>query len=350
MANADDSLARYVRQLALPDFTLAAQEKLRDAHILVIGAGGLGAPALPYLAGAGVGAITLYDDDVVSITNLHRQTIYKNADEGQSKAELAAAYIQALNPDVRITVKKERFSALDSAEEYDLLIDGSDNFKTKSLLNALSIQNKIPLLSASVNQYAGQCGIFAGYASDMPCYHCLFPDLPTNARNCNEAGVIGTAAGITGLYQAHLAILFLAGLNDTKPGMFLSLDYKAHRLNQFSVPKNAACPHCAHNGKTFANNPPETEKKSMIELLSLEELQSHDHVIVDVRTEGEIMDDPIEGALHIELTQIPARHEELPKDKLLAFVCAGNIRSAKAAEYLAALGYDNVVVLDKFSI
>lgn len=341
---------RYARHLALPDFTLQAQQQLQSAHILVVGAGGLGAASMPYLAGAGIGHITLCDDDEISLSNLHRQTIYKTSNCGQSKAEIAAAYMQQLNPDITVNVIMQRLQAesLQSSAHYDLILDGSDNFATKTLLNTFSIRSKTPLISASVNQYAGQVGLFAGHASDMPCYHCLFPELPSNARNCNEAGVLGTAAGITGLYQAHLTILFLAGINDLHPGYFLQLDYKTMRNQMLHVSKNKDCPHCLHNGDKF--NSVITGKKTMIELISMDDLRQKKHTIVDVRSLPEIYADPVSGALHIELSEIPTRHAELPRDTLIAFVCAGNVRSRQAAEYLAALGFDNVIVLDKFSL
>lgn len=366
-----DEMERYARHLSLPDFSLDAQKNLKNAHILVVGAGGLGAASLPYLAGAGIGQITICDDDTISLTNLHRQTIYKTSETGQSKAQIAALYLQSLNPDVRVNALTERlrhceeaerpvqqsasvnmdcFAPLAMTEKYDLILDGSDNFATKALLNRASIRNKIPLISASVNQYAGQIGIFAGYAADAPCYHCLFPELPSHARNCNEAGVIGTAAGITGLYQAHLAILFLAGLNDIKPGQFLQLDYQTMRNQMLHVPKEKSCPHCAHQGKNFISR--STKETNMIELISMDELRQGDeaYVIVDVRTHGEIAADPVADAIHIELSEIPVRYNELPAEKLLAFVCVGNIRSRQAAEYISALGFENVVVLDKFSL
>ncbi len=337
---------RYARHLALPDFTMQAQQKLRGAHIFMLGAGGLGAAALPYIAGAGIGTITICDDDDINITNLHRQTIFKTSETGQSKAVIAAQYVQSLNPDTRVNVVTERLTQNMPNDNFTLILDGSDNFETKSLLNTLSIKTNTPLISASVNQYAGQCGIFAGFAANKPCYHCLFPALPHDARNCNEAGVLGSAAGLTGLYQAHLTLMLLAEIEDTQPGMFLSLDYKTHRMNNFNVPKNPACPHCVHDGKNWDTK---KEPHPVIDMLSLEELKTRDHIIVDVRTDAELAADPIAGALHIEVSEIPARHEELPKNKLLAFVCAGNVRSVKAAQYLAALGYENVVVLDKFS-
>lgn len=345
-----DDLARYNRHLALPEFGIAEQKLLKEAHILIVGAGGLGAAALPYLAGAGIGRISICDDDVVSISNLHRQTIYQTEQNGQSKAELAARYAQSLNPEIKIRVLNERFSGIKIEDEYSLLFDGSDNFETKVLLNALSIEHEIPLITASVNQTKGQCGVFAGYLNDKPCYHCLFPELPSDARNCNEAGVLGTAAGLTGLYQAHLSILFLAGLYDTAPGQFLSFDYQNHRLENLSAHKDKNCPICIHSGKNW-KNVQNNKDADMVELISYADLKSKNYVIVDVRTDAEVQSDPIpEDVIHIEVSEIPARYKELPEDKLWAFVCAGNVRSVQAAEYLGALGHENIVVLDKFSI
>jgi len=342
-------LERYARHLSLPDFSVIAQQNLQSAHIVVIGAGGLGAASLPYLAGAGIGQITICDDDAISLSNLHRQTIYKTSDCGQSKAKIAAQYLQQLNPDIKIFSLSERLTkdSIIDFSKFDLILDGSDNFATKSLLNDISIAHKTPLLSASVNQYAGQIGIFAGYAADAPCYHCLFPALPQNARNCNEAGVLGTAAGITGLYQAHFALLFLAGLNDINPGQFLQLDYKTMRNQMLQVTKDQACTHCLHNGEKFQHV---NKEETMIELISMDDLKQKNHIIVDVRTLPEIQADPISGAIHIELSEIPSRYDELPRDTLLAFVCAGNVRSRQAAEYLLAMGFENLIVLDKFSV
>lgn len=334
---------RYTRQLALPEIGTTEQHRLAKTHIALIGAGGLGSAALPYLAAAGIGHITLFDDDTIDRSNLHRQTIYKDSETGQSKAQNAAAYARALNPTIKITAIPERFTK--SNEQYDLLIDGSDNFETKTLLNDISIKTKTPLISASVNQWAGQIGIFAGYAQNAPCYHCLFPELPDDARNCNEAGILGTSVGITGMYQAHLALCYLIDLPEFTPGRILSFDFKTLRMQNLHLDKDHTCNHCKNAQDTWTQT-----EKTMTDLISMKDLAEKDHIIVDVRTDAELASDPIPNALHMELQSIPSRHTELPKDKLLAFVCAGNIRSVQAAEYLEGLGYDNVCVLDKFSL
>lgn len=339
---------RYQRQLSLPEIGISEQLKLEKTHIAFIGAGGLGAPALPYLAAAGIGKITIIDNDTIDITNLHRQTIYKTKDAGCNKAEITAAYLRGLNPEIEISAIPARL-APDTGKEIftgvDLLIDGTDNFATKSLLNDLSISHAIPLISASVNQWAGQCGIFAGFAVDSPCYHCLFPELPAHARNCNEAGILGTSAGLAGLYQAHLSLLYLLGMEEI--GTILTMDFKILRISRLRLGKNHDCPVCA-NGQIATKQ--QKEKTPVIEIVPMEELKKQQHLIVDVRTAGEISADPIPNALHMELTTVPGRYGELPKDTLLAFVCAGNIRSVQAANYLAAMGYDNICVLDKFSL
>ena len=281
------------------------------------------------------------------MSNLHRQTLYKDAQAGQSKAELTAAYLKDLNPDIEIIAINKRITAEDTFKDFNMLIDGSDNFETKTLLNEISIRDHVPLLSASVNQWQGQIGIFAGYSKHAPCYHCLFPKLPTDARNCNEAGILGTSAGITGLYQAHLALSIMLGIGGHGPGTLLTLDFKTLRNQKLNVQKDPACAHCQN---ATADDGFKKGHTSMPDLISMKDLANKDHIIIDVRTDAEITADPIDGALHMELTTVPARHEELPSDKILAFVCAGNVRSRQAAEYLAAMGYNNVCVLDKFSL
>jgi molybdopterin/thiamine biosynthesis adenylyltransferase/rhodanese-related sulfurtransferase len=342
---------RYMRQLALPDITLADQQRLGETHIAIIGAGGLGCAALPYLAAAGVGHISIYDHDDVSRSNLHRQTLYKDDQIGQNKAGLAAQYASDLNPEIQIDAYPKRFSDEDlNRVRFDILFDGSDNFKTKTLLNTLSIKHEIPLISASVNQWHGQIGYFAGFAKDYPCYHCLFPELPDDARNCNEAGILGTSAGLTGMYQAHLVLLALLGKPNAQPSTVLTFDFANLRMQTLHLKKDKTCPHCKDANTQWA---PEKEQH-MVEMISMAELAKKDHIIVDVRRDEELEADPINGPtgpiLHMEVSTIPQRCTELPKDKLLAFVCAGNVRSFQAAEYLQAIGYDNVIVLDKFSI
>lgn len=340
---------RYQRQLALPDISLADQKHLDDTHIAMIGAGGLGCAALPYLAAAGIGHISIYDDDNVSRSNLHRQTLYKDDQIGANKAELAVAYARDLNPEIQADAYPKRFGEDDlDGVRFDILFDGSDNFETKTLLNTLSIKHEIPLISASVNQWQGQVGYFAGFAEDFPCYHCLFPELPSDARNCNEAGILGTSAGLTGMYEAHLTLLALLGKTAAQPGTVLTFDFANMRMQTLHLKKDKTCVHCKEASAQWSPH----KEQEMTEMITMAELAEKDHIIVDVRRDDEVANDPIpsDQLVHMEVSTVPQRHNELPKDKLLAFVCAGNVRSVQAAEYLQGLGYDNVIVLDKFSI
>lgn len=339
---------RYEKQLLLPEFTPAHQEFLKNTKLLMIGAGGLGAPALPYLAGAGIGHITIIDHDKVDITNLHRQTIYKDSDAGKNKAGLAASYLQNLNPGIKVIAVPQKATS-ELCVGFDLILDGSDNFETKSLLNDISIKTKTPLISAGVEGFNGMAGIFAGHA-DVPCYRCLYPELPLDACNCNEAGILGTVAGLAGLYQAHLTLCFLLGIGDTGPGTILSFDFKHFRMQYLKLSKNKNCKYCTHSPPALCASPPLAGgiRGEHIPLLHPTDLTNH--LIVDVRTHGEVAKDPIEKALHMPLDVITARYNELPRDKPLAFACASNARSMRAAEFMAAKGYTNLYVLDRSQV
>ncbi|MCB1682165.1 MAG: ThiF family adenylyltransferase [Rhodospirillales bacterium] len=361
---------RYLRQITLPEIGPEGQRRLAEARILMVGAGGLGAAALPYLAGAGIGNITIVDHDTVSITNLHRQTIYTTAQENENKAALAAAYLQNLNPDISVRAVGEKLTP-ENMERlcagYDLLLDGTDNFDTKSLLNAASIKTQTPLLTASVNRFDAQIGLFDGSKEESPCYHCLFPDLPTDARNCNEAGILGTTAGITGVLQAHIALLYLLGIKEVKSGDFLSLNLKSMRIEKLRAPKNRDCAVCNNTcGETQLIHKAKNEKISTAsagspanmrkpELVALKELTGTTTLVIDVRQPEELRADPFEPHIEneymsIPLPELPARLSELPMNRNLALICAGNIRSAQGAEYLMARGFNTVCVLDRFSL
>ena len=318
---------RYSRQTALPDISLADQERLSHIKICVIGAGGLGSAALPFLAGAGIGHITIIDHDEISISNLHRQTIYKDGDSGQSKAEAAAHYLEDLNPEIKIihyNAKAQDILSIDADDiACDLLLDGSDNFETKTYLNALSIAHGIPLISASVNQFDGQIGIFSGAYKDTPCYHCLFPKLPTDARNCNEEGILGTSAGLAGLTQAHMALQYLLGIHEIIEGTILKMDFRNLRSTKLHLSKDKNCSYCGDQERIRKSH--KKDYKMDIKLIAMNDLKKENHMIIDVRTSGEIEDDPIEGAMHMELSSVPAKLSNLPQGKLLAFVCAGNV-------------------------
>lgn len=341
-----DDMERYQRQLALPEITPQHQSRLKNAHVFLAGAGGLGAAILPYLAGVGVGRITIADHDQVSLANLHRQIIFRNDDIGGKKSVLAAAYAARLNPAIKTVSRTQKITAENAAEltsDCDLIIDGTDNFETKDALNTASVQSGIPLVSASVEQWAAQIGIFAGSQQGAPCYRCLFPEFPLRARNCNEAGILGTAAGLAGLYEAHLALLYLLDMEDIAPGTVLSLDLKSLRVTRLRLRKDPACPHCTARQK---DQPQQKIAEQPIMLVHPGSLRGPDVIVIDVRTDAEVRMQPITGALHIELSTLPSRFRELPQGKRLAFACAANVRSAQAAAFMQAMGYPDVCIYD----
>ena len=351
-------MERYVRQLALPEIDLLAQEKLSQTTLLMVGAGGLGAPALPYLAGAGIGHIIIADHDGIDISNLHRQTIYKSSEEGQNKAERTGAYLRDLNPEITISTITDKITA-DSANELldghniNIILDGSDNFETKTLLNDIAIALGVPFITASVNQFQGQIGVFAGHEADKPCYRCLFPEFPDDARNCNEAGILGTSAGIVGMMQAHLTLLKLLEIGQEKPENFANINLKTMRIENLHAPKDNHCIHCKNTSRKEQKT---TKEKTMTDMIGIDQLNDENSIIIDVRQPEELVADPLNNDLiktppmNIPLPELIGLLDELPTGQRLAFVCAGNIRSVQAAEYLSAKGYENVCVLDKFTI
>jgi molybdopterin/thiamine biosynthesis adenylyltransferase/rhodanese-related sulfurtransferase len=249
-----DAAERYARQLRLPQVGEAGQVKLTAAKVVLLGAGGLGAPASLYLAAAGVGQLTLIDDDRVERSNLHRQVIHADARVGMAKTESACIALNALNPRVRIEVRNERLRA-DNVERllagHDVLIDGADNFPARYLLAAASRQLGLPMVYGAVERFTGQVSVFDPRRADSPCYRCLFPEPPAaaDAPNCSEAGVLGVLPGIVGLLQATEALKLILGLGDPLVGRLLSFDALDMRFRETRLPRDPACPGCGANAR-----------------------------------------------------------------------------------------------------
>lgn len=239
---------RYLRHVDLPKLGFSGQEKICSSSALLVGAGGLGAAAALYLAGGGVGHIGLVDDDRVEESNLQRQIVFTQDDVGKFKTEAAAARLSALNPTIRITAHTLRLTE-GNAEAlcagYNLILDCSDNFETRFLLNAVAIKQKKPLISASIQGFAGQLGTFKGYEKNSACYCCLFPETPPKGMvpSCPEAGVFGPIVGMMGVWQASEAMKEMAGLGSVGT-TFYSLDLLTNNSNHLKVSKNPACPAC----------------------------------------------------------------------------------------------------------
>ncbi len=249
-----DSVERYARHLALPEIGVVGQQRLGAARVALIGAGGLGAPAGLYLAAAGVGRLTIIDDDHVERSNLQRQIIHTDARVGTSKTRSARMALMALNPAVRVDGIAERVCAANVERllcDHDVVIDGADNFPTRYLLNAACVHLKIPLVYGAVHRFSGQLSVFDSRRDDSPCYRCLFPapPSPADAPNCSEAGVLGVLPGTIGLLQATEALKLLLGIGTPLIGRLLCYDALAASFRQLRLSRDPDCPGCGPDVK-----------------------------------------------------------------------------------------------------
>jgi molybdopterin/thiamine biosynthesis adenylyltransferase/rhodanese-related sulfurtransferase len=246
-----DFTERYARHLSLPQVGIEGQKKLEQSHVVLIGAGGLGSPVAYYLAAAGVGTITIIDNDVVDKSNLQRQILHSEADIGLPKVESAAASLRGLNPRVKIQTLQQRLTS-DNVHSLianaDVVIDGSDNFPTRYLLNDACVELAKPLVYAAVQRFSGQISVFdAGrHRGSEPCYCCLFPEAPNgeDAPNCAEAGVLGVLPGVMGLLQATEAIKIILNIGKSLSGRLLQFDALAMRFSEIKIPVDPQCVAC----------------------------------------------------------------------------------------------------------
>jgi molybdopterin/thiamine biosynthesis adenylyltransferase/rhodanese-related sulfurtransferase len=249
---------RYSRHTMLPEVGVEGQVKLLNSKVLLIGAGGLGAPSALYLAAAGVGTLGLVDDDVVDESNLQRQVIHNTERVGQPKTESARKTIEALNPDVKVVEHRLRLDATNVIEiikDYDVIVDGADNFPTRYLLNDASVRLRKPVVSASILAFDGQISTFVPF--EGPCYRCLYPTPPPAelAPSCGEAGVLGVMAGVLGLLQANEVIKLVAGIGEPLIGRLLLYDSLGTRFTELKVRRDPNCPICGPNAEEI----PESE-------------------------------------------------------------------------------------------
>ena len=244
--------SRYARHLMLPEVGEVGQAKLLSAKVLLLGAGGLGAPAGLYLAAAGVGTLGLVDDDVVDESNLQRQVIHSTRTVGMAKVESAKQTINGLNPDVQVRTHQLRLSSenvLEILKDYDLIVDGTDNFQTRYLLNDASLILKKPVVNASIFQFEGQLTVFKPF--EGPCYRCLYPEPPPPgmAPSCNEAGVLGVLPGVIGVLQATEAVKLILGIGKPLIGRLLQYDALNMKFREFKLPRDPKCVVCSEPGK-----------------------------------------------------------------------------------------------------
>ena len=247
MALSDDDLERYARHIVLREIGGAGQRRLREARVLCVGAGGLGSPALLYLAAAGVGTLGVVDDDVVSLSNLQRQVLHATERIGDPKTDSAAAALAAVNPGVRVHTHRLRLGAESAAElvaAYDVVLDGSDNFETRYLLNDACLRAGRPLIAAAIGQWEGQLSVYG--LRGGPCFACVFPERPASglAPSCAEAGVLGALAGVMGALQAAETVKLIVGAGECLSGRLLLYDALWAEFRTIAVPRRPDCPAC----------------------------------------------------------------------------------------------------------
>ncbi|OZI72013.1 HesA/MoeB/ThiF family protein [Bordetella genomosp. 12] len=246
----DQQLLRYARHILLDDLGIEGQECFLAAKVLIIGAGGLGSPAAIYLATAGVGHITLVDDDIVELSNLQRQILHTTASLGRPKAESGRDMLAAFNPEVEVEPRVQRLDGqalADAVAAADIVLDCCDNFATRHAINRACVQHRKPLVSGAAIRYDGQISTYDLRRDDAPCYHCLFPESDeVEEINCATTGVLAPLVGIIGAMQAAEALKLAAGLGQTLAGRLLQLDVRSMQWHSVNVPRDPDCPVCRH--------------------------------------------------------------------------------------------------------
>ena len=356
-------LTRYSRHFALPEFGSAGQLKLKQGSVLIVGAGGLGAPAALYLAAAGVGRIGLVDFDAIDITNLQRQVIYTTDDVGEPKLDTAARRLRALNPEIDIrthAVRLTRDNAFDVIRAYDVVIDGTDNFPTRYLVNDACVLLGKPYVYGSILRFDGQVSVFD--AQRGPCYRCLFrePPPPGLVPNCAEGGVLGVLPGIIGSLQALEAVKLLSGVGQPLVGRLVLFDGLTMRFRELKLKKHADCPVCGDHPtitglidyEEFCGYTPDGAMSEPNDEITPAELKARldrgeRPVLLDVREpfEWQIVNLGDYGARMIPLKELPQREAELDPAQELILYCRSGSRSARAVEYLRSRGFANVLNL-----
>ncbi len=343
---------RYTRQVALRGFGLAGQERLADASVLIVGAGGLGAPAAMYLAAAGIGAITMVDTDVVDITNLHRQLLYNTMDVGRTKLQAAGDMLQSLNPHVRIALHEARLTNSNAAElvrAHDVVIDATDNFPTRYAINDACLAEERVFMYGSVSRFQGQVSVFA--APDGPCYRCLFPEPPPlgSVPTCAEEGVLGVVPGIIGLHQATEAIKWIAGIGTPLVGQLMLIDLLDNDTRCIRVPRRANCPSCGtrefRSSSSSSIQPHATMSfdPDITPALLAERLARGDALtVLDVREPWEFDLVHVPGSRLLPLAGLAEGTAALDREEEYVTLCHHGMRSDMAAHWMREHGFTRV--------
>ena len=356
---AKDEILRYSRHLIMPEVGLDGQMALKAARVLLVGAGGLGSPTAMYLAAAGVGTIGLVDADVVDLTNLQRQVIHGTEDIGRAKTASAAETIHSINPNVHV-VRHDALLSSDNAlgiiADYDLVVDGTDNFPTRYLVNDACVMLGKPNVYGSIYRFDGQSTVFAH--ADGPCYRCLFPEPPPpgTVPSCAEGGVLGILPGVVGLIQATEAVKLILGRGESLVGRLLLYDALNMRFDEIEIRRDPACPVCGDqptvtelidyyefcglpgHGKSAPDDEDEIEPAEVSAMIE----RGDRFVLVDVREPHEHAINNIPGARLIPLPELAAHLSELDSADRIVVHCLSGQRSARACTFLRQAGFGKV--------
>ena len=355
-----DEILRYSRHLLIPEVGLEGQRKLKASSALVIGTGGLGSPVALYLAAAGIGRIGLVDYDVVDSSNLQRQVIHGTSTVGKLKVESAKAKLVDLNPDIQVDVYNEPFTsdnAFRIARDYDILLDGTDNFPTRYLTNDVAVFLGKPNVYASIYRFDGQVSVF--YAKEGPCYRCLFPEPPPPGLvpSCAEGGVLGVLPGTIGTIQATEALKVLLGIGEPLIGKLLLYNALDMTFDFVKLKKNPNCRVCGPNAdikelidyEEFCGVPSHDHEEGSaganwdITAPELAERVKHNHLkLLDVREPHELEISALPDAKNIPLGQLAARLSELDSAEEMVIFCKSGSRSARGLELLVSAGFKKV--------
>lgn len=368
-----DELSRYSRHLLLPEVGREGQHRLKQAKVLVVGAGGLGSPAALYLAAAGVGTLGIADFDRVASHNLQRQLLHDDARIGEAKVTSALARLRQVNPHVQLHGHPEGITAANALEtfsRYDVIIDATDSFPARYLNNDAAARTRRPLVHGSVFMFEGSVSVFAPHLGG-PCYRCLFPHPPAAGAvpGCGEAGVLGATCGVIGSLQALEAMKLIVGFGEPLLGQYVTFDARTARTRCVRLPRNPACPECSRVSTAALESPdyggvcavapsgPPLDASTSMSLhtdpappleIPVQEaarlLREHGPSVclIDVREPHEAAICRIPEARLIPMQQIPAHVETLPTDQLLLIHCHHGGRSLRVTEYLRARGFPRV--------
>ena len=349
-------LKRYARHLILPEVGIEGQEKLKKASVLIIGVGGLGSPLAMYLAASGIGALGLVDFDEVDESNLQRQVLYSTADVGQAKVEVACQKIKAINPYVNVKVFNQaldRGNAKDLFARFDIVVDGTDNFPTRYLVNEVCMELGKPNVYASIHGFEGQLTTFI--KGQGPCYRCLFPQPPVKetVASCAEAGVLGVLPGIMGTLQANEVIKLILGQGTLMTGRLLLFNALDLDFQEVQLKQSKHCPVCSqqvkvntsidfeglcYNGASQKPSVPEIDKEALVQLLERESKP----YLIDVRPATMRTEGMITGARNILIEELNEQLSEIPKDREIVVYCHMGIMSQQAVQLMVQNGFSKV--------